>query len=276
MKRPSQYSSATKTKVIVTPDIFKYDERVEESHAKHWYMNFAHSQLFVAWRSSLFAQDEIQVCEHPSLGSLKEYLMKKCQTNTNLTPLTVQTTATPILIKNVDRKISVNVTDFDLYGNKFSAASEDLIRKASTVLDSNSRKSNIVAMEAPTGGKGEYQMQDVTYIFDSAYTGFRACKLETERDNGFDGNSTTVIHTGHWGGGAYGNNKELMAILQILAAKVANVDYLFYHAFDQEGVETVEKAIAVLDGLTKQDISLNKLFIEIVELGYKFGFSDGN
>ena len=206
--RPKSYlKSFTNTcKLVLTQGIFKYDEKIaeDENLVKHWYLNFSHSQLFVAWKSSLFAQDEMQVCEHPILGSLRECVLKKSSENQNLTPLTVQTNATPILIKNVDRKVSVNVNDFDLYGNKFSGASQELIRQATTVLDPiTTRKSNILAIEAPTGGKGSYTLQDISYIFDTAYSGFRACKLETERDLCMmpllqSTNCKTVIHTGRF------------------------------------------------------------------------------
>jgi hypothetical protein len=41
------------------------------------WVNFADEHLFVAYASRLFAQDEIQVAEHPSLGHLKEKLVRK-------------------------------------------------------------------------------------------------------------------------------------------------------------------------------------------------------
>ncbi len=47
---------------------------------QEWWVNFADPHLFVAYGSSLFAQDEIQVAEHPSLGHLREalYACKYC------------------------------------------------------------------------------------------------------------------------------------------------------------------------------------------------------
>src|SRR5690349_3853899 len=39
-----------------------------------WHVNFADPHLFVAYGSSLLAQDEMQVAEHPSLGALREAL----------------------------------------------------------------------------------------------------------------------------------------------------------------------------------------------------------
>jgi len=53
------------------------------------------------------------------------------------------------------------------------------------------------------------------------------------------------IHTGHWGCGAYGGNKSLMAILQIIAAEAAGVR-LMYHTLDQEGEQAVKNGIRIL------------------------------
>jgi hypothetical protein len=65
-----------------------------------------------------------------------------------------------------------------------------------------------------------------------------------------------IIHTGNWGtglrhspvplslslvnthslcrAGAYGGNKVLMALLQVLAARLAGVDKLVYHTFERQ------------------------------------------
>jgi hypothetical protein len=40
-----------------------------------WHVNFADPNLFVAYGSGLFAQDEMQVAEHPLLGSVREALL---------------------------------------------------------------------------------------------------------------------------------------------------------------------------------------------------------
>ncbi|KAL9642526.1 hypothetical protein ABK040_011093 [Willaertia magna] len=307
-QRPKLYKKKellNKTKLIAQPNIFNYNEKVQEDSEEnntlqktfHWYLNFSHSNLFVAWKGSLFAQDEIQVAEHPILGSLQQYLLSKSNQDTKYSPLTVQSgVATPILIKNVDRRVAVNVTDFNLYGNKFASANEDLIKQATTVIDpKTNRTSNIFALEAPTGGHGNYDLSTISYIFDTAYSGFRACKLEStnhnnkEEEEGLkEEKNVTIIHTGNWGTGAYGGSKELMALLQILAARLAGVDYLFYHAFSKEGVDAVEKAVEVLDkelGLGVIDencseeasiVSVQEILRNVEKKGYKWGFSDGN
>ncbi len=39
-----------------------------------WYVNFADSRLFGFYEGHLFAQDEMQVMEHPCLGSIRDAL----------------------------------------------------------------------------------------------------------------------------------------------------------------------------------------------------------
>ena len=71
--------------------------RPKIDHAKHfyqykpstdakeveWYINFADSSLFFAYGTALFAQDEMQVAEHPSLASLRELMQANKQDPNN-------------------------------------------------------------------------------------------------------------------------------------------------------------------------------------------------
>ncbi len=51
-----------------------YDYGPVAPGAVEWHVNFADSELFGFYATGLFAQDELQVAEHPILGSLKEAL----------------------------------------------------------------------------------------------------------------------------------------------------------------------------------------------------------
>jgi hypothetical protein len=63
--------------VVNRPGFFDYAPLAEFPDASDWHVNFADPHLFVAYSSSLFAQDEMQVAEHPALGALKETLNAK-------------------------------------------------------------------------------------------------------------------------------------------------------------------------------------------------------
>ena len=55
-------------------EVFKYAEQ-KDPKIVDWHLNFADPDLFVAYGSELLAQDEIQVAEHPILGSIREMLV---------------------------------------------------------------------------------------------------------------------------------------------------------------------------------------------------------
>jgi len=44
--------------------------------------------------------------------------------------------------------------------------------------------SNIIAMEAPSGGKGAYTLEQITDAFQTAFTAFSAAKAESEKSWG--------------------------------------------------------------------------------------------
>jgi len=54
--------------IDVKAAIYDYEPVGGASGAMEWHVNFADPDLFVAYGSGLFAQDEMQVAEHPALG----------------------------------------------------------------------------------------------------------------------------------------------------------------------------------------------------------------
>ena len=173
-----------RTKFESRQDFFAYEPSPEGSATVEWYLNFSHSDLFCAYGGRLFAQDEMQVAEHPALGSLREALLPS-----DIHPLTVENgQPTPALIKGVERRCRV-ATDRNaeqgrpngLYGNNFAAASAEAIAKATQAIVPPTI-SNVLAMEAPTGGRGRYGLQDIEYILGTAFTGFAAARFESWQD----------------------------------------------------------------------------------------------
>ena len=64
-------------------DFFNYDPSPQGR--VDWHLNFTNYDLFCAYGGPLFAQDEIQVAEHPALASLRH-----CLLDAGLKPLTVE------------------------------------------------------------------------------------------------------------------------------------------------------------------------------------------
>ena len=56
------------------PAFFDYQPAIEGQDVVEWHVNFADPHLFVAYAAGLFAQDEMQVAEHPGLAALKQAL----------------------------------------------------------------------------------------------------------------------------------------------------------------------------------------------------------
>ena len=240
-----------------------------------WHLNFAHHDLFGFYGGSLFAQDEMQVAEHPVLAFVREAIL-----TLGIDRFTVENDeATPILFTGVERRTAI-ATDvnshqdrpYGLYGNNFAHASEAAIKKATMVLNP-ATISNIIAIESPPPEFGKYTREQISFILTSAITGFEAAVLLTQQQNP---SAKTSIHTGYWGCGAYGGNRELMTLLQVIAAHCANVDTLHFHTGGDN--KEYEAALIRLNYLVPNytEISLDILIDSILLLNYNWGVSDGN
>lgn len=245
--------------------------------ADEWHVNFADPHLFCAYGSDLFAQDEMQVVEHPALGSLLEALLKQREE-----VLTIQRgRPTPVLVRGVERRCAV-ATDpspeegrpHGLYGNAFARAAPEAIRRATRVL-ARPTVSNIIAISALPGGYGSYSWDDIHFTLITAWTGFRAAVLESAR---IEPTAPVVVHTGFWGCGAFGGNRTLTPALQIIAAHLAGLDRLMFHAHSRSGVEQFEAARCLVDELLSRDPprSSRQIIADLVEMNFQWGQSDGN
>jgi hypothetical protein len=261
------------TEIAAVPGHYDYETRDAV-----WHVNFADPQLFVAYGSALLAQDELQAAEHPLLGSLREALVAE-----NQPALTEQgNTPTPVLVAGVERRCAIaTAPDLEagrpggLYGNRFAAASPDIVRSAVRVLEPPTR-SNLIAMAAPCGGSGPYQREQLAGVAVTAYTGFSAAVAESRR---IWPGAPVEIRTGFWGCGAFGGNRRAMTLLQLLAARLAGVDRLRFYVFDPAGQANFSAGAADLArvlaaGAPEQ--STAAAIDRIAELGYEWGVSDGN
>jgi hypothetical protein len=239
-------------------------------------VNFADPALFVGYGSDLFAQDEMRVAEHPALGALREALQARAEPT-----MTVERgQPTPVLITGVERRCRVatdpNPADgrpHGLYGNAFARADADAIRRAATRIEPPTI-TNLIAMAAPSGGRGPYRGDTVGHILTNAFTGFRAARLETARDPAVG--PRVVVHTGFWGCGAFGGNRVLMAMLQVIAAGLAALDRLVFYTVEPAGTRAIEQGLTHLRDLAGEGpIALSALIGGIVELGFEWGVSDG-
>ncbi|MEZ4449039.1 MAG: hypothetical protein R3B09_06105 [Nannocystaceae bacterium] len=262
--------------IDLRPDTFPYDEAPAGRVA--WTLNFAHSSLFIAYGGPLFAQDEMQVMEHPALASVREAL--QARDDPRLRPLTREHgVATPVLLRGVERRCAI-ATDVDpdadrphgLYGNAFARASAAAVLRATRPLEPPTL-SNILAIEAPEAGFGRYTLEQIHDALSTAYTGFAAARAESI-DAAGDPEVEVEIHSGHWGTGAYGGHRVLMAMLQFLAAKAAGIDRFVFHTVTVAALEPCREALTRLAGLEARP--LGEAIEAIEAMGFLWGVSDGN
>ena len=266
--------SAWQTKLEIREDVFGYEPTTKEG-IMEWYLNFSNYELFTDYGGPLFAQDEMQVAEHPALASLRETLLrqgKSCRTVEDDQP-------TPVLIRNVERRCVIDTKTcaerpYGLYGSEFACARPNVIMKAVKPLTPPTF-SNIIAIEAPSHGQGAYSVEAVKYILTTAFTGFSAVKHESKT---VCGASEVAIHTGFWGCGAYGGNRILMTVLQLIAANLSSIDQLVFHAVNKQGLDDVDRAQDIMKNniMTLSDIQTDSIVEQIVAYGFEWGESDGN
>lgn len=238
-------------------------------------------------------------------------------------PLTVERSSktsipTPCLTMHVAREVSIDALGSALYGHAFARAKISEIQDACQWISPTwPSYSNILAMEALKYGKGRYTHQQIAATIQTILTGFTAARLESEEEarrcfgckhaaasssesSGFSppspssSNSVrTVMHTGNFGCGAFGGNKELMFLLQYLCARASGTHELVYHVLSEENHRECQRAQRVADEIIKSmtmtsqkedgevcnrlasGVNESTLLSRIVSLGYKWGRSNG-
>lgn len=265
---------STPSRITVRPGYFDYVPSAADSVAE-WHVNFADSELFVAYGSRLLAQDELQVAEHPILGSLREALLSAGKPAVTCEPWGGPT---PVTVCGVQRRCVIDTAPDPaagrprgLYGNAFARASVAEVLAATRPV-SPPTVSNILAIAAPSGGSGVYSLSDLQGILDTAYTGFRAVRRENEDLAG--SGPRAILHTGFWGCGAFGGNRHLMTMLQLLAADLAQVDLVF-HAADAAGLALVPEAVGDYARTQAASPEVSRILDEFVSREFPWGESNG-
>lgn len=197
-----------------------------------WYMNFADAELFGFYASSLFAQDELQVAEHPVLAAVREKLRLMSRADARYAPRTRDAAGrpTPVLLRGALRCIAIDTRPNPavgrpngLYGNGLGRASAATLQQATQCLPLPT-VSNLLAIEAPKGGHGRYRREQIIDALQSACCGFALLRTESLTVNPKP--ATIALHGGNWGCGAFGGNLVLMYTVQMLAACWAGINLL--------------------------------------------------
>jgi len=273
---------------VVREDAFTYDpvfasdlpglpERLRDAPFMTWHLNFAGRVVLEGYATWSLRQDDHQALEHPALasvaemlhGSSSQYTLVTCppppsSAGTPSAPAPLQ--PTPILIRNVERKIALSIDANPEEGRPrgffgallFHEASPDAVVRAVRPLEPPTI-TNFAAVAAPCtaadiSAQASYSFPQIVTTFVAIYSAFRALVLETRSLLLRDPNSPSAIlvHTGNWGTGAFGNNRTLMALLQLIAAHAAEVDVLLFHTFDAAATKDYRLAMECLEFTFKE------------------------
>jgi hypothetical protein len=88
----------------------------------------------------------------------------------------------------------------------------------------------------------------------------------------------TYIHTGWFGCGAYGGNRTIMIILQILAAKMAGIDKLIFHTVTdncQQETRAADRWLKTIFDRDEIQLSIDEVLQKIFTEKYQWGNSNG-
>ena len=245
-----------------------YDYTKAKEDEDTWFVNFSDPTLFVAYDSFLFAQDEQQTLEMPLLVAFKKYI--ESRSLGGFAPLTnAYGNPTPYLFKGVPLWISINTLPVlkngsveEIYGNKFSVASEEAIEAGIKTFEGDLR-CNVLAISAPYGGCGRYTEDELTELMKTLLCSYSAVREQAT--------GKVVIHAGNWGCGAFGGNRELMYLAQMYAASVCGIDELVMHDWKEE----IERAKALYENMDSR-MKIADVIGYLHSRKYEWGKSDGN
>lgn len=263
----------TSTVVEEHTGIYPYADTPGSRNGSEWCVNFADRWLFNYGEGNLLAQDELQIAEHPVSSCLRHAMADSA-----IEPLTRDRSKhdapRPLLIRGILRHVHLDTTN-GLYGNAFAYAQADEVISACTSLKPPT-VSNIIAMDAPGGGDGVYKYETLVDIWTTAFTSFYGAVSEAKACNG-DASECT-IHTGWWGTGAYGGNRTLMAIMEVIAARAAGVTRLVFHTVDSAGATDFVSAYTLtgLDAfLLSETLDPEEFLQYCAAQNFRWGVSNG-
>jgi len=224
------------TQVVLQEGSFDYPLSTDEE--VHWTANFGDSNVFGYCKTGLFAQDELQVAEHPALVNVHEAFHQD-PTFGRLQPGSALLIQGALRYGAIDTAKRIDRINGTLYGNNFQRASEEEIDSVTTRLEGeNLRPSNIFVIAAPRIAprlEGQpYTLQTLTEIARTAYAAFKGIvdiSTPVQPSGEFDGDvprarPRIVVHTGNWGCGAFGNDVKTQAAIVIAMARAAGIDEL--------------------------------------------------
>lgn len=225
-------------------NFYKYEENAENEDEIRFYVNFSDSELFYDCDSSMNSQNANMVFFHPILLSCKKYMTSL--EKDELKPFAQENgKPTPVIFQNVPYWIHL-----DEENNKIVPFQQEI-------------KSNIIAIK-PIEAKGKYTEEQILYLLQTVLVAFSGAeKLSRSLKK-----ETLSIHTGNWGCNNYGNNKELIYLLQIIASSATGINKIVFHKADKMLLSSAKEKFSLLLPDLPKTTTLKKIVKQILEMDF--------
>ncbi|KAK9763555.1 hypothetical protein K7432_009655 [Basidiobolus ranarum] len=140
-----------------------------------WHVNFSDGELFGNYGASELATDELQVLEHPILGSVRELLLHRSKTYPTLAPKTLEVNSanevvayksTPILIQDIFQMCTFSMNDNtvpenqSLYQKHFGSFNQNKLLKGFDLCTSKALN-NFICIASPPEGQKVYDSETI-------------------------------------------------------------------------------------------------------------------
>lgn len=217
---------------------YNYADTSDEETQVFW-VQFSGTKLFYDCDKDSFSQSDILALEHPLLLSCARFI--ESLTDKNFSPLTKDEKGnpTPFVFQNVPLWIQTSVTH----------------NPADFKVIPYEAKNCILSMRAPVG-TGAYTVRQITVLLSTVLTAFGgAVKSAAELKK-----KNCVIHTGNWGCGNFGNNEELIYLVQMIGASALQVKRIVFHAPETAAFNRAQKRFESLPAAIKFTDLITALF----------------
>lgn len=236
--------------------IEKGEQNDEQNNEIDFYVNFSGSELFYECDSYLNSQSANMVFLHPLLLSCKKYMASfnelNGEKNDGMKPLAFENgKPTPVIFQNVPYWIFLD------------DESKQVVPLQKEI------KSNIISMKA-IEAKGKYTEEQILILLKTVLVAFSGAEKVSRMTK--SKSKTCAIHTGNWGCNSYGNNKELIYLLQIIAASATGIKKIVFHKPDENLLSCAEEKFSLLLPDLPKEITLKNVVEKIFEMDFHADF----
>lgn len=228
-------------------NFYEYEENANDENEINFYVNFSDSELFFECDSYLNSQNANMVFFHPLLLSCKKYMTSL--NKDELKPFAFENgNPTPVIFQNVPYWIFL-----DEENKKIVPLQKEI-------------KSNIISMKA-IAAKEKYTEEEISLLLRTALVAFSGAEKVSHAKM-----KDIAIHTGNWGCNNLGNNKELIYLLQIIAASATGIKKIIFHKPDETSLSNAKEKFSHLLPDLPKTTTLKRIVEEILEIGFSADF----